>query len=115
MAELERRVDALEERVDDLYDDVPQVAAVGAATSRDAVQALEAHRHNTRLLNALRVTQAEHSRAHDEHRARFDVMDARFDTVDARLDAVERTLGRVTVGMHTIESLLRRALDDEGC
>lgn len=41
----------------------------------------------------------EHSRAHEEHRARFDTIDG--------------TLARLAVGMHTIESLLRRALRDD--
>lgn len=111
---LERRVDALESRVDELAGETRQATAVSAAASQDAATALAAHRQNTRLLTALRETQAEHSRTLAEHSRRFDAVDARFDAVDVRFDAIERTLGGLTVGMHTIESLLRRALDDEG-
>lgn len=125
---LERRVDALESRVDELAGETRQATAVSAAASQDAATALAAHRQNTRLLTALRGTQAEHSRTLAEHSRRFDAIDARFDGIDARLDAldgrlgavearlvaVDGTLGRMTVGMHTIESLLRRALDDAG-
>lgn len=122
----ERRVDALESRVDELAGETRQATA-GSAASQDAATALAAHRQNTRLLTALRGTQAEHSRTLAEHSRRFDAVDARFDGIDVRLDAldgrlgavearlvaVDGTLGRMTVGMHTIESLLRRALDDE--
>ena len=111
MAGTGERLDELEARMDDLEVETRRTMA---AVSRDALAATRAHRSNLDLLNALRASQAdhsrtlaghtrtlaEHSRAHDEHRARFDALDA--------------TLARLAVGMHTIESLLRRALSDDG-
>jgi septal ring factor EnvC (AmiA/AmiB activator) len=118
MAGTGERLGELEARMDDLEVETRRTMA---AVSRDALAATRAHRSNLDLLNALRASQAdhsrtlaghtrtlaghtrtlaEHSRAHDEHRARFDALDA--------------TLARLAVGMHTIESLLRRALSDDG-
>jgi hypothetical protein len=111
MAGTGERLGELEARMDDLEVETRRTMAV---VSRDALAATRAHRSNLDLLNALRASQAdhsrtlaghtrtlaEHSRAHDEHRARFDALDA--------------TLARLAVGMHTIESLLRRALSDAG-
>lgn len=104
----------VEERVDGLTVEVRQAADVSAAASRDAQVALAAHRRNTRLLNALRETQADHSRRFDVIHARLEGIDARLEGIDARLNRFDGTFGRLTVGMHTIESLLRRALDDAG-
>ena len=58
-----------------------------------------AHRRNIELLNALLQTQAEHSRILAEH--------------GGRLDAIDGKLGRLTLGMHTIESLLHRPVEEE--
>lgn len=105
MVTLEDRVAALETRVDELALETRHAFTVGVTASRDALTAREAHQHNIELLNALRETQAEHtqtlaehSRMHDEHRQRFDAIDGK--------------LAQLAVGMHTVESLLRRALED---
>lgn len=94
MANLVDRVAALETRVDELEVDVRHATDVGVTAARDAHTARDAHQRNIELLNALRATQAEHSRTLAEHTARFDAIDGK--------------LGQLTVGMHTIESLLRR-------
>jgi len=55
---------------------------------------------NIELLNALRKTQAEHSQTLAEH--------------GGRLDSIDGKLGQLALGVHTIESLLRRLVDDGG-
>lgn len=57
------------------------------------------------LLNALRTTQAEHSRTLVDHSRTLAEHTGRFDSID-------ENLGRLTHGMHAIESLLRRLLDE---
>ena len=120
MADLEDRVVALEARVDELAFEVRHATGVGVDARRTALGAHEAHQRNIELLYALRATQAEHSRILAEHSRRFDAIDQRFeavdrrfDAIDRRLDAVDGTLGRVTVGMHAIESLLRDLVDSD--
>jgi ABC-type transporter Mla subunit MlaD len=108
----EDRMTVAEHRLDD-------VEGVAARASRLAESALTAHRYNIRMLNALAETQAEHSARFDRIDQRLDRVDQRLDRVDQRLDRVDQrldevggSLGRLTAGMHTIESLLRRVVDD---
>ncbi|HEX6328800.1 MAG TPA: hypothetical protein VFZ72_19690, partial [Jiangellaceae bacterium] len=98
--------------------------AVTAA--REALTAREAHQKNIELLNALRKTQAEHTHRLDRIDGRLDRIDGRQDTMDRRLDRIEGrqdtmdgrldrievSLGVLTVGVHSIESLLNRLVDD---
>lgn len=134
MATMAVRVAALEERVTNLEAQCRQ-------TDETAAAAGAAHKHNTRLLMALRETQvehgqllvghgqrldaidaklAEHDRRFDAIDARFTAVDARFTAVDARFDALDTeiasikgTLGRVAVGMYAIEKLIRRIAPDD--
>ena len=62
---------------------------------------------NIELLNALRKTQAEHSQTLGEHGHVLAEHSRRLDSIDGKL-------GQVTLGVHTIESLLRRLVDEEG-
>ncbi|CAN5910194.1 hypothetical protein BH23ACT10_BH23ACT10_24150 [soil metagenome] len=119
MADLEQRVGVLETRADQLVVDTAHATDLGATATRQAVAAQQAHKRNIELLNALRETQAEHSQMHAEHSRRFDVIDRRLEVIDGRLEsidgrmnAIDGTLGRVTLGMHTIEGLLRGLTDD---
>lgn len=98
MPDLEQRVGDLETRVDQLAIDAAHATNLGATATREALTAREAHQRNIALLNALRETQAEHSRMHAEHSRRF--------------DAIDGTLGQLTLGMHTIDGLLRRLIDE---
>jgi hypothetical protein len=79
--------------------DVPSLEE-RVTTLEAPLTARDAHRKNIELLNALRVTQAEHSATLADH--------------TSRLDAIDGKLGTLTVGMHTIETLLRRRVDEEG-
>lgn len=106
MPDLEYRVTALETRVDQLTADVRHAKDVGVTASREALTATEAHQRNIELLNALRTTQAEHSRILEEH-------DRRFDAIDRRFDAIDGKLGQLALGMHSIESLLTRLVDED--
>jgi hypothetical protein len=96
---IEERVTALEFRVDRLGADGQHATDIAVVAAREALTAREAHQRNIELLNALRTTQMEHSRVLDEHSRRFDTFDAKF--------------GQLTVGMHTVESLLRRLVDED--
>jgi chromosome segregation ATPase len=98
MPTLEDRVTTLESRVDSLAAEVEH-------TSREARTSTQAHHKNIELLNALRATQAEHSRILAEH-------GGRLDSIDGRLDSIDGKLGQLTLGMHTIESLLRRVVSE---
>lgn len=93
----EDRVGALETRVDELEVDVRHATDVGSEARRIALGAEAAHQRNIELLNALRVTQAEHRRMHTEHSRRFDTIDSK--------------LGQLTVGMHAIESMLQTLIE----
>jgi chromosome segregation ATPase len=114
MPTLEERVTALETRVDQLSMQNGHTADLAVAAARDALTAREAHQKNIELLNALRQTQAEHTQTLAEHTRKLTEHDRRFDAVDRRLDEIHGKLGQLTVGVHTIESLLRRLADEDG-
>lgn len=119
MASLEERVTALESLVDQLAQDQRHSTDIAVTAAREALTAREAHQKNIELLNALRKTQAEHTRRFDRMDERFDRVDGRLDridgrqdTMDGRLDRIEGSLGVLTVGVHSIESLLSRLVDE---
>ena len=119
MASLEERVTALESRVDQLSQDQRHSTDIAVTAAREALTAREAHQKNIELLNALRKTQAEHTHRLDRIDGRFDRIDGRLDridgrqdTMDGRLDRIEGSLGVLTVGVHSIESLLTRLVDE---
>lgn len=98
MPTLEDRVTTLESRVDTLAAEVEHA-------SREARTASQAHQKNIELLNALRATQAEHGRILADH--------GRILTAHGkRLDSIDGKLGQLTLGMHTIESLLHRLVKE---
>src|SRR5690606_18688450 len=102
------RITALETRMD------RNEAAVAHATST-AETAVLAHRQNVRLLNAVRATQAEHSRRLDTIDGRLDTMDGRLDTMDGRLDSVDRRLDTMVGRLAAVEGRLdtvEESLDD---
>lgn len=94
MPELDDRVDVLETRVDAHDDEVGRAA-------RQAMTATEAHRRNIELLNALRETQAEHTR-------RLGSIETRVGSIETRVGSIDGTLGQMALGMHAIESILAR-------
>jgi hypothetical protein len=104
MSDLEDRVATLETRTDNLTTEVRFGTHLGITAIREARIASKAHQKNIKLLNALRKTQAEHSRTLSEHTKRLDTIDGRLDTIDGKL-------GQMTFGMHTIESLLRQLVE----
>lgn len=106
MADLEDRVVALETRVDALTVEVRHATDLSVTATREAHTAREAHQRNIELLNALRATQAEHSRTLGEH-------GRMLGEHGERLDAIDGKLGQLTLGMHTIESLLRELIARE--
>jgi phage shock protein A len=119
VASLEERVTALEARVDQLARDQRHSTDISVTAAREALTAREAHQKNIELLNALRKTQAEHTQRLERMDERFDRVDERFDriegrqdTMDGRLDRIEGSLGVLTVGVHSIESLLTRLVDE---
>ncbi|NEE00869.1 hypothetical protein [Phytoactinopolyspora halotolerans] len=107
MSSLEERVTALESRVDDLAARNGHTAGIAVEAAHDARTARDAHQQNIELLNALRKTQAEHSRALAEHGRMLAEHSERLDSIDGKL-------GQLTVGVHTIESLLHRLVDEDG-
>jgi chromosome segregation ATPase len=126
VASLEDRVTALESLVDQLAQDQRHSTDIAVTAAREALTAREAHQKNIELLNALRKTQAEHTHRLDRMDERFDRVDGRLDridgrldridgrqdTMDGRLDRIEGSLGVLTVGVHSIESLLSRLVDE---
>ena len=126
MASLEERVTALESRVDQLAHHQRHSTDIAVTAAREALTAREAHQKNIELLNALRNTQAEQTQRLDrmDHRlgriegrqgtmdGRLDRIEGRQDTMDGRLDRIEGSLGVLTVGVHSIESLLTRLVDE---
>jgi septal ring factor EnvC (AmiA/AmiB activator) len=114
MPTLEERATALETRVDELAMWNSHTAEVAVTAMRDALTARRTHLENLELLNALRLTHAEHTKRLTEHTKKLTEHDRRFDAVDQRLDEIHGKLGQLTVGMHTIETLLRRLADEDG-
>jgi hypothetical protein len=100
MSSLEERVAALEARVEELSTETRHGTDLAVTAAREALTAREAHQKNVELLNALRKTQAEHGQTLAEH--------------GKRLEAIDGKLGMLTVGVHTIESLLRRLVNEGG-
>lgn len=106
MADLEDRVTALETRVDELAIEVSQTNDLSVTAARDALTGRQAHQRNIELLNALRKTQAEHSRVLAEHSRTLGGHGERLESIDGKL-------GQLTLGMHTVESLLRRLVEED--
>lgn len=113
MAELEDRVTALETRVDALTVEVRHATDLSITATREAHTARDAHQRNIELLNALRATQAEHSRTLAEHGRMLGEHGRMLGEHGDRLDAIDGKLGQLALGMHTIESLLREMIDRE--
>lgn len=111
MPDLEGRVTALETRVEVLRAEVQHSTDLGITATREALTAREAHQRNIELLNALRTTQAEHSRTLADHSRTLVDQSRTLAEHTGRFDSIDEKLGRLTLGMHTIESLLRRLLD----
>jgi hypothetical protein len=109
MPRLEERVTAVETRMDQLSMQNGHTTDLAVAAARDALTAREAHQKNIELLNALRQTQAEHTQTLAEHTQRLDSIENKL----GELDTIKGKLGQLTVGMHTIETLLLRRLADE--
>jgi hypothetical protein len=140
--DLEGRVSVLEERMVVLVSVCEQTNDRSAVALREAVAARKAQAKNIELLNALRVTQAEHTetlaehgrilgehgRMLGEHGRMLGEHGKRLDSIESklgehgrilgehgkRLDSIDNKLGRLAVGMYTIEGLLRRLVDEEG-
>ncbi|WP_370323792.1 hypothetical protein [Euzebya sp.] len=100
ITDVEQRVDAFESGLDDIR---------------------TARRHDVELLSALRQTQVEHSAVLADHTAilaEHTAILAEHSAMHAehtrRFDRIDRTLGELTVGMHAIEGLLTRLVEDEG-
>jgi hypothetical protein len=106
---LEERVTAVETRMDQLSMQNGHTTDLAVAAARDALTAREAHQKNVELLNAVRKTQAEHTQTLAEHTQRLDSIENKL----GELDTIKGKLGQLTVGMHTIETLLLRRLADE--
>lgn len=107
MPSLEERVTALETRVEELTTHGEHTNDLAVIAAREALTAREAHQKNIELLNALRKTQAEHTQ-------RLDAIEHTLTGHGDRMDAIDGKLGQLTVGLHTIESLLRRLADEDG-
>jgi hypothetical protein len=114
MASLEERVAALEARMGEIAARGDHAADLAVVAAREALTAREAHQRNVELLNALRKTQAEHGRRFDSIDRRMSVVEDRLGTVEDRLGTVDGKLGTVAAGMHRIESLLNRLVEDNG-
>lgn len=126
MTSLEDRTDALEARVEQLAAENQHSTRLAVSAAREALNAQNAHQKNVRLLSTVRETQAEHTKmlvqhgkTLEEHGKRLDEHDRRFDAIDAKLvqhdrrfDTIDTKLGLLTVGMHSIESLLGRLVDE---
>jgi hypothetical protein len=97
---LEERMTVLEARVEALEVKTERNADIGTSALREALEARLWHKHNVELLRAVRDTQTEHSETLAEH--------AR------RLDAIDGKLGRLTVGMHDIQLMLKHLIEREG-
>lgn len=113
MPTLEERVAVLESRVEDLATKADHASNLAVISAGESLTARQAHQKNIELLNALRKTQAEHSQTLAEHSQRLDAIDAKLEQHDGRLDDIQGKLGTLTLGMHTIETLLRRLTDDQ--
>ena len=111
---LERRVSALEDDVSDLYTRDRDTRNIGLDADERARAAQEAHRQNVRMLNAIRETQAEHSRRLGAVEQRLGAVEQRLDAVEQRLDAIEEKLGGMMVMMHEMHRILTRLAEDAG-
>lgn len=105
MPSLEERVSALEARVEELATESQHATDIAVVAAREALTAREAHQKNIELLNALRKTQAEHTKSFSEHSEILNRHDQRLDSIDGKL-------GQLTVGVHSIETLLRHLVDE---
>lgn len=109
MTSLEERVAALETRVEELAAHSEHATDLAVTAAREALTAREAHQRNIELLNALRKTQAEHTQLLAEHGHRLDSIDAKLED----LDGIKGSLGVLTAGMHTLQLMLGRLVEED--
>ncbi len=114
MPSLEDRVAALEARVEELSAETRHGTDLAVTAAREALTARDAHQKNIELLNALRRTQAEHSQTLAGHSHTLAGHSQTLAEHGQRLEAIDGKLGMLTVGVHTIESLLRRLVNEGG-
>lgn len=99
MPDLEGRITDVEHRVDTVESGLDDVRT--------------ARRHDVEQLSALRQTQVEHSTILAEHSAILVEHSAMHAEHTRRFDRIDSTLGELTVGMHAIERLLTRLVEDD--
>src|SRR5262245_27701143 len=142
MPSIAERVSALEERVEWLAEQSQHATDAAVVAIREALTVPDAQQRNVALLNALRKTQmeqgltldehsrtlaghtrllaqqgqilAEHSRVLARHGQTLDEHSRTLAGHGQRMDSIDAKLGMLTVGVHTIESMLRRLMDAEG-
>ena len=88
---LEERVTALEERLG-------LEAGLRAAQDRDLASVADNMRAQTMLIQALAITQADHTRTLTDHTATLRNHTARFRSVEGKLDLIVTMLGRLAEG-----------------
>ena len=69
--------------------------------------------HSSRL-EAIETKLGDHDRRFDAIDRRFDAVDQRFDAIEGEIAGIKGTIGRVAVGMYTLEKLIRRIVPDDG-
>jgi hypothetical protein len=106
MPSLDDRFTALEARVDGLTADSHHAIELAVSSAREALTARDAHQKNIELLNALRRNQGEQTQTLADHGRKLDEHDVRLDSIDGKL-------GQITVGVHAIESMLTRLVDED--
>lgn len=110
---VEERVAILESRVDQLAAQSEHANDLSVIAAREALTARQAHQRNIELLNALRKTQAEQTQTLADHTQTLADHTQRLADHTQRLDSIDGKLGMITVGVHTIETLLRRLTDED--
>ncbi len=122
LEDLDARLTAVENRLDDVAEqsrrareDSAAARVLAGAADRDVSEMRAVLQGHTKVLNALRETQLEHSAKFDridakfsQIDAKFSQIDARFDQIDARFDRTDGELARMRTGFGVLNSGMKR-------
>ena len=115
LEDLDARLTAVENRLDDVAEqsrrareDSAAARVLAGAADRDVSEMRAVLQGHTKVLNALRETQLEHSAKFDRIDAKFSQIDARFDQIDARFDRTDGELARMRTGFGVLNSGMNR-------
>lgn len=110
LEDLEARVTALEEQVQQSRHDAAAARILAGTADRDVSEFKQTLNGHTKVLNAVRETQIEHGQRLDRLENKLGSVDDRLGTLEAKVDS---GLTKINVSMEQMSRLLQQVIDKD--